>query len=262
MSIGYPKPAKVSLLFLALLLSPLPLCSQNDSVVRRLPNHSGNSFANAPNRWQLTAVDPKSQADTVSPAIRSLRNVYWKGPLEYASHFDSFGGDTHLETDPEFPAVKDSAWVIGTFEGFRVYAADPDERLLYTEMNFRVEEVIKQSPSLSLASGSLVDADISGGRMELPNGEVSSFHLAPRPYFFQLSHKYLLHLSHQVPGEFFWADKRWDVTSGKVQPDDSLEVHRNAIGKSSIAGMSVAELMNYLPTVLPDDPKGNDSNNK
>jgi hypothetical protein len=238
------------------------LFSQSDSSLQPLPKHSENSFAHAANRWQLTVIDPKSQADTVSPALRSQRNAFWKGPLEYASHFDNFGGGTHIETEPEFPDGKNSAWVIATFESFHVYAVDPDDQLLYTEMNFRLEDVVKQSASLSLSAGMLVDADIPGGRVKTTKGDIVSSQITPQQYFLQLGHKYLLHLSHQESGGFFWADKRWDLTSGKVQPDDVLEIHRNAIGKSSIAGMSVAELLNYLPSVLPEDSKAIDSNTK
>ena len=262
MSFKCLKPATVSFLFLALCVSPLLLHSQNEPAVDRLPNHSENSFASAANRWQLSAIDLKSQVDPVSSAVRAQRNSFWKAPLEYASHFDNTGGETHIETDPEFPDSKDSAWVIATFESFRVYAVDPEKQLLYTEMSFRVEDVIKQSASLSLSAGSIVDSDILGGRIKSTRSEIVTFHLSPRKYYFQPGHKYLLHLSHQMPGEFYWADKRWDVTSGKVQPDDALEVHRNAIGKSSITGMSVPEVINYLPSVLPDDSKSNDSNNK
>jgi hypothetical protein len=42
---------------------------QDAGPLQPLPNHSGKGWSTAANRWQLTAVDPKSQVDTVSPSV-------------------------------------------------------------------------------------------------------------------------------------------------------------------------------------------------
>jgi hypothetical protein len=236
------------------------LWSQDAPSLQRLPQHSEASFASAANRWQLTAIDPRSQVDTVSPGLRAQRNAYWKGPLEAARSAPNVSEGAFMGTDPEFPVEPDAAWVIATFEGFHVFAIDPEYQLIYTEMNFRVEQVFKKSASLSLSGGSLIDADIIGGRIKSPTGEINSLRVGPHRYFFQVGHKYLLLLSYQPTGGFYWAAKRWDLSSGKVEPDGPLEIERAARGKSSIAGMSIADLVNYLPSVLPDEPRTDESN--
>jgi hypothetical protein len=187
----------------------------------------------------------------VSPVLRAQRNAYWKAPLEAQRGLSAAQG-SYVEDAPEFPSEPDDAWVMATFEAFHVFAIDPDYQLTYTELNFRIEKVFKQAASLSLSSESLIDADMPGGRIKSPNGDILSFRIAPFPYFFLLGHKYLVHLSYQAQGGFFFAGKRWDISSGRVQPDDPGEIGRAAHGKSSIAGKSVTDLVNYLPSVLPD----------
>lgn len=220
------------------------------------------SFANAHNNWQLTAIDPESQIDTVDPTIRAERNAYWKPPLQQARDWAKgrYAGPplgAYSADFPEFPSRKGAVWALADFESFHVIAIDPDRQLIYTEMNFRIEQVFKQPSSLLVSSGSLVDADIPGGCVKLPDGNVSSWQVWPQKYSFQLGHKYLVQFVYQMPGDFFWAEKRWDLSSGKVQPDDPMEIYRAAHGKSSIDGMSVPDLFRYLSLqyVLPDEPE-------
>jgi hypothetical protein len=143
-------------------------------VLRRGPaaHPSEPDFTNAANKWQLTAVDLESQVDTVNPTLREQRDAYWKAP--FGTHRDekkaaeAAGGamftssGAYLADGPEFSAVKGATWVIATFENFHVYAIEHDYELIYTEMNFRVEQIFTQSQGLSLSNGALVDAAFPG----------------------------------------------------------------------------------------------------
>jgi hypothetical protein len=165
------------------------------------------------------------------------------------------GGAFSLERDPEFPAEPGATWAIATFEAFHAFAIDPDFQRIYTEMNFRVDVVLKTPSGLSLSTGSVVDVGISGGRIKSPNGEISSFLMQPAPHYYQLGHKYLVQFLYHAQGDFFSSGARWDVSSGTVQPDDDREIARASIGKSTIVGMSLADLVRYLPSVLPEELK-------
>jgi hypothetical protein len=238
--------------------------SQNTKVLRPLPDHAGTGFNNAADRWRLTAVDPQSQIDTVSKVVRAQRNAYWKEPLESAYRLYTGGGSTsavgmvsggsYNTTAPEFRYVAGAAWVIATFENFHVYAIDPDYHLPYTEINFRVDHVIRAPEDLHLSAGILIDLGLPGGRVKTPHGNINSLHINPHQYFFQPGHKYLLQLLPVDKQSFFVELKRWDITSGTVQPDDPREVDRSNRGASAINGMSISDLLNYLPSALPTEP--------
>jgi hypothetical protein len=223
-------------------------------------------FTNAANKWQLSAAKLESQIDTVNPILREQRDAFWKVPLATyrdekkaaeasgGAMFTSPGSWFYSPGDPEFSAVKGATWVIATFESFHVYASDRDYELLYTEMNFRVEQIFKQPEGLSLSGGALVDAAIPGGRIESPNGKVFTSRIEPEQRGLQPGHKYLLQLLYEPQGAFFLANACWDVSSGKVESDSPVEAYRIAHGRFSIVGMSLSDLINYLPKALPDDP--------
>jgi hypothetical protein len=161
----------------------------------------------------------------------------------------------YLAGAPEFPSVKGVAWIIASFVSFHVFAIDPDYRLIYTEMNFRVEQLLRKPPFLPLSNGSVIDADIPGGRIKSPSGRIFALMVSPRQYFFQPGHKYLMQVVYNEEGDFFWGEKRWDLSSGIVKPDDPGEVYRAQHGNSLIDGMTVPDLIEYLPSVLPDEPE-------
>lgn len=228
------------------------------------PHPSEPDFTNAANKWQLTAVNLGSQVDTVNPTLREQRDAYWKIPLgtyrDEKKAAEAAGGamftspGAYLADGPEFHAVKGATWVVASFENFHVYAVGQDYELIYTEMNFRVEQIFKQPENLSLSNSVLVDAAFPGGRIESPNGELFTSRIEPHEHSLQPGHKYLLQLLYLPQGAFFMTNAWWDVSSGKVESDSPVEAYRVAHGQSSIVGMSVTDLINYLPKALPDEP--------
>ena len=240
--------------------------SQNTTVLQPLPDHTGTGWNSAHNRWQQTAVDIQSQVDTVDPTERAQRNVTWKWTLSLLNT------GTPLimidDTRPELDVADNSVWVIATFENYHIYAIDPAYHILYTEINLRVENVIRASPDLHLSVGDLIDVGIPGGKVKSPARNIVSFNLEPHQYDYQPGHKYLLRLlpagkssgnplvpDTTIKQTYFHPYKRWDITSGTVQPDDQVEVSRAARGASVLKGMSISDLINYLQSVLPPEPK-------
>lgn len=237
----------------------VPAQDNNSTALQRLPDHSGAGWNTAANRWRLTAIDPRSQIDTVSPQIRAQRNSFWNGPLQTAydasvhSAASFSGGQVFLKSDPEIPNIPNSVWVIATFQGFHVFAIDTAQHLVYTEINLQVENVISKPEGLSLSAGSSIDIGISGGRIKSPSGNVVNSGLQPRQYDFQLGHKYLLQLLYEPQGRFFLPQKRWDLTSGVVKPDQAQELDRVARGDAVIDGMTEQDVKNYLTSVLSSE---------
>ena len=231
-----------------------------------LPQSSGKPSSrsiifSAANRWQFTPVDIGSQTDTVTPQVRAQRNAYWGSKLEWirTAHtplpgtvFIGGGEGTFLGDAPELPSVQHAIWVIAKFEAFHVYATDPQFQLLYTEMNFRVKQVIRQPDTLSLSPGALVDCTEPDGRIKTPSGAVVTFNLEATRHSVRPGHTYLLQLEY-IPssGHLFHIYKSWDVTSGKVQPNQQDEVDRAVEGKSKLNGLTIPDAVQYLNSVLP-----------
>jgi len=220
--------------------------------------NSGTKWDSAPNRWQLKAINLQSQVDTVSQATRDQRNAYWRVPLESAYNASKGAAGTitvgggFLRDAPELPNVKGAIWILATFQTFHVFAIDPDFHLIYTEMNFQVDQVISQPDDLNLSAGATVDLGTPGGRVRTPDGTFIASSIAPSDHDFQLGHKYLLLLTYeeQLGGEFI-LHKRWDITSGTVQPDTPDEIARANRGDSAIKGMTEHDLVSYLANKLP-----------
>jgi hypothetical protein len=238
--------------------SPSQNESQSHATSQRAKLHSEPDFSGAQNKWQLEPADLGSQLDTVNPTLREERDAFWRKPLgEYrdmAKGNFSVSPGAYLGNAPEFSSVKGATWVIATFETFHVYAVDHDYELLYTEINFRVENVLKLPEGLSLSDGALVDAGIPGGLVKMSKGEIVTSRVEPKKYEFQPGHRYLLQLLHDPQGEYFVANQNWDLTSGKVEPYTDFRLELLANKKSAIVGMTVPELIKYLPSVLPDEP--------
>ena len=228
------------------------------------PRPSEPDFTNAANKWQLTAIKLESQVDTVNPTLREQRDAYWKAPLgtyrDEKKASEAAGGamftssGSYRADGPEFSTVKGATWAIATFENFHVYAVSQDYELLYTEMNFRVEQIFKQPEGLSLSNGALIDAAFPGGRIESPNGKIFAERMEPREHGLQPGHKYLVQFLYIPQGAFFMANACWDLSSGKVESDSRVEAYRIAHGMTSIVGMSLSDLIDYLPKALPDEP--------
>jgi len=248
-------PLIVSLAFVTIICPHL--LSQATDNLQPLPNHSPASFAAAENRWRLGAVDFKSQSDDVAPEIRAARNKFWQ-PILLDRRQMEVGSKTVTEFEGP-PSVNevgvnpDAVWVIATFDHFSVESIDPDFNLLYTEMNFKVDEVIRQPKTVSLSSGMSFDVDIAGGRIKTPKGDIVAWQVTPRRYFVQPKHTYLMQVLPQAEGKLYVIAKKWDVSTGKVIPDQSDEISRAAGGHSKLNGVSVQDAVSYIQSVLPPD---------
>jgi hypothetical protein len=245
------------------------LWSQTGPPSQRLPYYIDANFAGAANRWRLAAIDPRSQVDTVSPQERAQRDAYWKPRLEedwkedargLVGRFPAWGS----KMPPEFTVTAEDIWAIAKFESFRVYAVDPDDRLIYTEINWRVQHVFKQPEWSDLSNGSLIDDGMEGGRIKNSSGDVASFEVRPSQDSVRPGHTYLLRFGYEAQGGFYSGGTCWDISSGKVEIDGGqcpVAKQRAAEGKSAIAGMSVPDLMNNFPSILAAAPEESETSN-
>lgn len=227
--------------------------------LQKLTPSERSIWLNAQNRWQLTPVDVTLQSDTVSVDVRASRNNYLKPLLEADREAsDNPPGSITvtmpgpvLGDTPELSAPPHAIWVIAKFESFHVFAADPQYRLIYTEINFRVTQVLRQPSSLSFAAGTVLDYDISGGRIKRPSGSIASFRVSPERHSYQPGGTYIIQGTYDATTEYFDLYNWWDVSSGKVVPGTLVEVDRAAKGKSKLSGLTTAQAVEYLDSALP-----------
>jgi hypothetical protein len=151
-------------------------------------------------------------------------------------------------------AGSSSVWGVATFEAFHVYAIDPKQTQLYTEINLRVSRVIRTPENLPILSGDLLDSMIPGGRAKTAQGKLVACHLTPATYSLLPDHTYILHMHYLARYKMWEFSQSWDVTTGKVQPIGEVESLRAVRGESKLNGMTVDQAVNYLQSALPDEP--------
>ena len=222
-----------------------------------------SEWLSAENRWQVTAIDLRSQSDNVAPELRAKRNAYleprleiarqWREPTNLPPGLVSFWSPGAALGDvPELSAPAHAVWVIVRFESFHVFALDPQYRLIHTEINFRVSQILRQPSSASFVAGSLFDYDIIGGRIKKTDGSIASFSVLPEQHCYQPGGTYLMVGTYDPATEYFDMDNWWDLSSGKVVPGTLAEIDRTAKGNSKLSGLTTAQAVQYLDSVLPD----------
>jgi hypothetical protein len=268
-------PRRILAVLLYAAFCSLYVLAQNpdaQGALRDLTPAERSQFFSAENRWRLRAVDPRSQTDTVTPEIRAQRNAYLRPLLEGAVKMrtpvppkgvspDQVGvgggeGSTFSPSGgtPELPKIPNGIWVIAKFESSHVFTADAENRLIYTEMNFQINQVVRQPSSVSLKPGDDLDTEQSGGRVKKPDGTIVSFLLEPERHSVQPGRTYLLAGRFDGTTHYLTIDRIWDITSGSVVPITRDEINRTAKGESKLAGLHTDQAVQYLNSALPVDP--------
>lgn len=214
------------------------------------------SWATAPDRWRLTAPDMATEGDTVTPAIRALRNADLLPLLRMASPAATMIVDGDFSKPDIYPPAdngQNMVWVVATFTSFRVYdaAGTPAAPVLYTEVNLTVDTVISQPQTSSLTAGSLIDVVLFGGKLKTKDGSVHTFDFprVPPKYGLEPNHRYILALWVRPHG-LFSVHKKWDVTGGTVQVSSRFDEVHVQKGESQIVGLSVPSAINLIQSAL------------
>ncbi|HEY2913937.1 MAG TPA: hypothetical protein VGK21_11300 [Candidatus Angelobacter sp.] len=229
------------------------LWAQSPQTAPRSKNRNSEAFAKAENKWRLAPIDVQSQSDGVTPSLRAVRNSYWQPILQHDRDIEAEGKSMAkpdgLPSVIEIPVQPDATWVVATFDHYLVESIDPNFKLLYTEMSFKINEIIKQSTPL-FSPGMSLDVDVEGGSAKTPQGDVISWHVTPRRYFVQPGHTYIMEVRPNQAGQFYYISKAWDVSSGRVVPDHNDEVSRAAEGRSKLNGLPTRDAIAYIQSAL------------
>jgi len=217
------------------------------------------SLRDAANSWQATPKSEGTQVDTTDGSSREKRNQRWQSQLAIYEHLKPgesvviTGGSTKGQP-PELPQRRDATWAIVLFEDFHVYAASEDSKAVYTEMNFRIEQIFRNNAAVPSKVGDLIDVGIAGGRLTRKNGVLNTTPVTPEKKYFIPGHRYLVAFSPVGDGSFQIL-KRWDVSDGTVRIDDEREARRAARFGSKLDGIPLSAVSATLNRELPDQSR-------
>ncbi len=217
------------------------------------------------NSWRSEAKDLSTEGDTVSPDIRKIRDARWDSAFQVLAGSSSIGvssGGSGLYTPrtgppTEFERVNDYTWIIGRFETFHVYRTSGG-RGLYTEMNIRVQHVFVGDPHPGLSEGQLIDMPIIGGAATSNGKRIESSLIDDYTPHIQPGHTYLMQVIscerqkefNCSGGDYYNPGRKWDLTSGVVQPVGEFDVRFAATGKSSIDGTPASTIIPRFQAIL------------
>ncbi len=225
--------------------------------------HTPERFRTAANKWRLTPIDVQSQNDQAPLAVRQARDAFadksWGKTLplsvEVPKSDFAIGEPIGLPPagNPEFPPMKpENLWVIAKFEGYSTFLSST-QRCIYTEIHYDIQHIFDESAVShtfpDVREGGQIEALIPGGTIRAPWGKTVSYKFSPEAFSPQPGHTYLLLFVSHHPNIYF-EQKRWDLTSGAVEPDSPLEKVRAKKGRSAIAGMTVSQLATYMEEKL------------
>lgn len=135
-------------------------------------------------------------------------------------------GDTTSVVDvvdpklPAFPLAQSSLVVVGQIMDGRAYLST-DKSGVYSSFTVQVNEILKNASTLSLTTGSVIEAERQGGRVRFPSGRLHLF-VVDRLDMPQVGLRYLLFLQNGMDDPTFRIVSGYELKDGKVSALDDL----------------------------------------
>ena len=210
-----------------------------------------------PNAWMKTPT-PMSSQDPVPVPVRALRDQLWdesgfpgsliKDPMiRYA--YVRQGCSFAMQDEPELPPVGNRAILTGTFVGFRSVITK-SERMIYTDITFRVHDVLEDKTGRKTAPGPEITISVEGGTITTNSGQEISYVTNPSYDSLQPGHTYLVVLIYHADGDFYYDQQSWDISDGIVRPNSIRSQYFASHGLSTISGLTTAEMLRTVKKQL------------
>jgi hypothetical protein len=213
-----------------------------------------------PSDWRYTPMKLHTHPDTVKdPNDRELRDQYWiklSGiNLPNGRHL-TVSGAMYAPRVSDILPIPGSFWAIGVFVDHDVY--ETDNGIIYSEIHFRLDDVIGYDPDLNPPpqSGQIIDIGIPGGTVLADSGNVvrQIKHVSPR-YELQPGKRYLIQLVPTKDGGFHTAADYWEISDGLVVPVLPGDLLMVKIGASHLAGLTEKQAIQYVQQALSTNPR-------
>lgn len=173
------------------------------------------------NRFPIADYSSPEPSDPLERSRKQARGKkYNKSQWNIYPNAESSVARTHA-LDPNMPALpfaKSSAVIVGQISDAKAYLSN-DKTGVYSVFTVQVAEVIKNSPQLSLSTGSSIEVERDGGRVRFPNGRTLIYVATNMP---QVGLRYVLFLTNAQSQSDFQILTGYELREGKVYPLDDL----------------------------------------
>ena len=176
------------------------------------------------NRFPIADYAAPEPSDPVERAKRQMRGrkhdnsswrVYPNSPSDSMVRVDYV--DRNL---PAFPFDKSSLVVVGQISDADAYLSN-DKTGVYSVFAVQVNEVLKNSTSMPVASSSVLEVEREGGRVRFPNGRLHLYMIAEQDMP-QVGLRYVLFLTNTTGESDFQIVTGYELRDSKVSPLDDL----------------------------------------
>jgi hypothetical protein len=239
------------LLLSAFVLVPRECAAQttdqsNDDQARDAQRRAACDWRFVPQPLPPDPTDPQEKALLDKRGHASDLGNPYGGPLDQPQHSQSGGGQgSSTGIRSEIPYVPGRPVVVATFKSFQTYLSS-SHRSIYTVGKLDVEQVLDPGDQ-GVTAGQLIDLGMRGGAVQLSDGRVLRYGVDPdEDYCIEPGHRYLFILDFDDDSAEFGYRKIWELKEGlavSYSPDD---VDRVREGKSVLAGLTEAELLDAI----------------
>jgi hypothetical protein len=147
--------------------------------------------------------------------------------------------------DYQLPVKESGTILLASVRKAQPYLSE-DGTSLYTEYTISVEEVFKDSATLSFKAGAIVALYRIGGSLRLPSGRVvgTIVHGLGDPPV--AGHRYVCFLEYDARGYWFRIEKLWELRNGVAAPMDPVDQGLAQAGRSQFTGTDEATFLNAI----------------
>ena len=120
----------------------------------------------------------------------------------------------------------------------------------YTEIVFHVNTIVANDTTAHVIPGATIDIGEVGGSIKESDGLAHKYNLLHPNYVMQPGHSYLVQLSYVADGDFYLADRKWDITSGEAVADGDTEVETYINGTAQVGGLPAQDAIRKAAQIV------------
>jgi hypothetical protein len=153
---------------------------------------------------------PTDKVDIRRLMLTEQSNSSWGGP------------PSHAPVESALPASKSDAVIIGEVTEGKAYLSE-DKTNVYSEFTVRIEEILKNTTSVPLASGASITTVRPGGAVRFPSGKIIQRGFGGRP-FPVIKGRYVFFLVYENDEQDYPIITAYELCEGAVLPLDGFDI--------------------------------------